>query len=215
MDQPLHLGTLGLSGDVQGDTKHHGGPDKALHHYPLDHYPAWTSEIGRRDVLEKPGAFGENLATSGLTENDVAVGDVFQLGGAIIEVSQGRQPCWKLNERFETPDMARRVQSSGRTGWYYRVLQPGLVAPGDLLVRIHRHAPQWTIRRIWHAFYIETLDYAVLQQLAELTPLAENWRRHALRRIQSRSVENWTKRLDGEAATAQPKALKGEASQEH
>ena len=128
VDRPLMLGALGLAGDSQGDTRHHGGAEKALHHYALDHYPAWVAEIGQRDVLATAGAFGENLATSGLVESDVAVGDVFAIGSAVIEVSQGRQPCWKLNERFAQPDMARRVQASGRTGWYYRVLEPGEIA---------------------------------------------------------------------------------------
>ncbi|MGE0233456.1 MAG: MOSC domain-containing protein [Flavobacteriaceae bacterium] len=173
IDRPLSLGPLGLAGDAQGDMKHHGGAEKALHHYPLDHYSTWASEIGHRDVFGDAGAFGENLSTLDLTEDDVAVGDVFALGSAIIEVSQGRQPCWKLNERFVQPDMAKRVQASGRTGWYYRVLQSGEVLPDSRLERIDRAAPAWTIRRIWQVFYVDTLDRAELAELAELPQLAE------------------------------------------
>ncbi len=197
VDRPLAIGPLGLAGDAQGDTKHHGGPEKALHHYPLDHYLTWTSEIGHRDVLGSLGAFGENLSTLGLTEEDVAVGDVFALGSAIIEVSQGRQPCWKLNERFAQADMARRVQASGRTGWYYRVLQSGEVSPDAQLQRIERAAPAWTIRRIWQVFYVDTLNRAELAELAEMPQLAEGWRRHARRRLETGSVEDWTSRLTG------------------
>lgn len=197
VDQPLALGPLGLAGDAQGDTKHHGGPEKALHHYALDHYPAWVAEIGPRDVFGAPGAFGENLATLGLLEDDVAVGDVFALGSAVIEVSQGRQPCWKLNERFAQPDMARRVQATGRTGWYYRVLEPGDVSPDSRLERIHRSAPDWTISRIWRVFYVDTLNRCELEALAELPQLAEGWRRHARRRLETGSVEDWTSRLTG------------------
>ncbi len=197
VDRPLSLAQLGLAGDAQGDTKHHGGAEKALHHYPFDHYPTWTSEISHRDVLGRAGGFGENLSTLGLTEDDVAVGDVFALGGAIIEVSQGRQPCWKLNERFVQPDMARRVQTSGRTGWYYRVLKPGEVAPDSRLELIDRAAPSWTIRRIWEVFYVDTLNRAELEKLAELPQLAEGWKRHARRRLETGSVEDWTSRLTG------------------
>ena len=107
----------------------HGGPEKAVHHYPFDHYEAWRTELGDIGLLRQPGAFGENLSAVGLTEADVAVGDVFRLGSAIVEVSQGRQPCWKLNERFGQPTVAKSVQASGRTGWYYRVIETGLVAP--------------------------------------------------------------------------------------
>src|SRR5690606_26995430 len=197
VDRSLSLGPVGLAGDAQGDTKHHGGAEKAVHHYALDHYPSWIAEIGQCAVLETAGAFGENLSTLGLTEDDVSVGDVFALGSAIIEVSQGRQPCWKLNERFAQPDMARRVQSSGRTGWYYRVLQPGEVAPDSRLERIDRAAPAWTIRRIWQVFYIDTLNRAELEQLAGLQQLAEGWRRHARRRLETGVVEDWTSRLTG------------------
>lgn len=197
VDQPIALGPLGLAGDAQGDTKHHGGPEKALHHYPLDHYPDWEAEIGHRDVFGTAGAFGENLSTLGLTEDDVAVGDVFALGSAIIEISQGRQPCWKLNERFAQPDMARRVQASGRTGWYYRVLQPGEVAPDSRLERIDRAAPTWTIRRIWRVFYVDTLNRAELEALADLPQLAEGWRRNARRRLETGAVADWTSRLTG------------------
>lgn len=147
-------------------------------------------------MLGTAGGFGENLSTLGLTENDVAVGDVFAFGSGIIEVSQGRQPCWKLNERFAQPDMARRVQDSGRTGWYYRVLQPGEVTPDSRLERIHRAAPAWTISRIWRVFYVDTLNRAELETLAELPQLAEGWRRHASRRLETGSVEDWTARLN-------------------
>lgn len=197
VDQSLALGPLGLAGDAQGDTKHHGGAEKALHHYALDHYPDWEAEIGTRAALGAAGGFGENLSTLGLVEDDVAVGDVFALGNAIIEVSQGRQPCWKLNERFAQPDMARRVQASGRTGWYYRVLQPGEVAPDSRLERIDRAAPTWTIRRIWRVFYVDTLNRAELEALADLPQLAEGWRRNARRRLETGAVADWTSRLTG------------------
>lgn len=198
VERSVILGATGLVGDAQGDTRHHGGAEKALHHYALDHYPAWLAEIGERDVLGAPGAFGENIATSGLVESDVAVGDVFAIGSAVIEVSQGRQPCWKLNERFAQPDMARRVQTSGRTGWYYRVLEEGEIAPDSRLERIHRAAPDWTISRIWRVFYVDTLNRAELEALAELPQLAEGWRRHARRRLETGRVEDWTSRLAGE-----------------
>lgn len=199
VDHLLMLGPDGFDGDEQGDRKHHGGPEKAVHHYALDHYPAWIGDIGSRDVLAGPGAFGENLSTLGLTEDDVAIGDVFSLGDAVIEVSQGRQPCWKLNERFGQADMARRVQDSGRTGWYYRVIQPGGVAPGSVLRRIDRVAEAWTIRRVWRVFYVDPLNWRDLDALATLPPLAESWKRHARKRLENRAVEDWTLRLTGQA----------------
>lgn len=199
---PIRLGLTGFEGDAQGDTKHHGGPEKAVHHYPFEHYATWAAEIGPHARLATPGAFGENLSTLGLSEDVVAIGDVFEIGSAVLEVSQGRQPCWKLNERFDISDMARRVQTSGRTGWYYRVLQPGEVRAIDGLKLVERPNPAWTLRRIWHCFYVDRLNHAELEALARLPQLAESWRRHAERRLETRSVEDWTRRLDGEEHSA-------------
>ncbi|MBK5933956.1 MOSC domain-containing protein [Rhodovulum imhoffii] len=116
--RPLALGLEGFEGDEQADRRVHGGVEKAVHHYPFEHYATWRKELGDLAPLTPPGAFGENLSSTGLTETTVAVGDIFRLGGALLQVSQGRQPCWKLNLRFDVPDMAQRVQKSGRTGWY-------------------------------------------------------------------------------------------------
>lgn len=196
---PVRLGTTGFSGDHQGDRKRHGGPDKAVHHYPRDHYQAWADEIGSIPLLKRPGAFGENLTASGLTESDVAVGDRFRLGGSLLEVSQGRQPCWKLNRRFELADMARRVQQSGRTGWYYRVIEEGMISAGDQMQLVGRCHPEWTIARLWHYLYVDPLNREALAEIANLVILPSSWRDYAAKRLKTHTVEDWTRRLEGEA----------------
>lgn len=195
--QALALSAEGLEGDQHGDRRVHGGPEKAVHHYPNEHYAAWAAELGDLPVLAAPGGVGENISTSGLTEEQVAVGDIFRLGTALVQVSQGRQPCWKLSRRFGVSDMARRVQDSGRTGWYYRVLQPGRVVPDDRIELIDRPAPDWTLRRVWHALYVDRLNQSELQGIADLDLLADGWRRYAVRRLESGRVEDWSSRLDG------------------
>ncbi len=199
VDRPLALGREGLEGDEQADRRVHGGVEKAVHHYPFDHYAVWRNELGPLPPLLTSGGFGENISTTGLTETTVAVGDVFRLGTAIMQVSQGRQPCWKLNRRFGVPDMARRVQQTGRTGWYYRVLQPGTVESGDRLELIERVAPHWTLHRLWHTLYVDRLNLRELASIAALDVLAEGWRKYAVRRLESGRVEDWSKRLDGTA----------------
>lgn len=194
----LFLGPEGFDGDAQGDRKHHGGIEKAVHHYAYEHYAYWIAALGSRDVLTRPGAFGENLSTRGLTERDVAIGDTFRLGSAVIQVSQGRQPCWKLNTRFETADMAIRVQKSGLTGWYYRVLESGYVEPGDELRPLDRISPEWTIQRLWRVLYIDTMNRDELAAMIELDHLPESWRGYARKRLQTRQVEDWSRRLQGE-----------------
>lgn len=197
VSERLWLGSEGLAGDAQADRRVHGGPEKAVHHYPWDHYAAWRADLGDLAQLDAPGAFGENISMSGMTEATVAVGDIFRLGAALIQVSQGRQPCWKLNHRFGVPDMARRVQNTGRTGWYYRVLEPGHVAPADDPVLIDRLAPEWTLRRLWQAMYVDRLNPRELTGIAALEVLAEGWRRYAQRRLDSGRVEDWRPRLEG------------------
>lgn len=197
VNRPLRLGPEGFEGDEQADRRVHGGVEKAVHHYPLDHYQLWREELGDLPALGAPGGFGENISASGLTETTVAVGDIFKLGTALVQVSQGRQPCWKLNHRFGVPDMARRVQQSGRTGWYYRVLEDGLVKTGDRLELVDRVAPDWTLHRLWHTLYIDRLNLDELKGIAALDVLAEGWRKYAVRRLESRRVEDWHKRLDG------------------
>lgn len=191
------LGSLGFRGDEQGDKRHHGGVEKAVHHYPFDYYPIWRDEIGDKPLLQQAGAFGENISTLGLTEKEVAIGDRFRLGDALIEVSQGRQPCWKLNYRFDVPDMALRVQKSGRSGWYYRVLEEGYVESGDYLLLQERLSPKWTLHRLWHVLYIDMLNYDELSEMAALAHLPEGWRRYAVKRLENRKVEDWSKRLTG------------------
>ena len=195
----LWLGREGFAGDGQGDRKRHGGPDKAVHHYAFDHYPAWRAEVGGEgsDVLAGPGAFGENVSTAGLVEAGVAVGDTFRAGGALIQVSQGRQPCWKLDLRFGVPGMAARVQATGRTGWYCRVLEPGFVEAGDALELLDRPSPEWTVERLWRALYVGTLDARELAAMAGLAHLPEGWRGLAAKRLATGRVEDWSRRLAG------------------
>ena len=194
--RPLRICAEGLEGDEQGDRRVHGGPDKAIHHYPRDHYAAWQAEIGPHALLEAAGAFGENLSSLGLTEADVCLGDRLALGSAVVEVSQLRQPCWKLSDRFGLRDMARRVQDSGRTGWYYRVLQPGQLAAGDALTLLERPHPQWTLSRVQQVLYAREVDAEAITAVLQL-PLVPSWRALFERRLQRREVESWGARLHG------------------
>lgn len=196
---PVQVGTLGLDGDEQGDLRVHGGPAKAVHHYAQEHYPLWRAELGVLPVLAAPGAFGENLASTGVTEQDLCLGDQVCVGSVLLEVSQSRQPCWKLNDRFTVPDMARRVQQTGRTGWYYRVLQAGTLQAGDAITLVARPWPQWPLARVIDVLYHQPFDAAVLQALAAL-PLTPSWRRLVEGRLARGQVEDWSARMDGAPA---------------
>lgn len=194
---PWRIGSTGIEGDAQGDLRNHGGPEKAIHQYPLDHHAAWAIDIGDHPLLSRPGAFGENLATNGWTERDVCIGDVARFGGATLQVSQGRQPCFKLDRRFGRTGMARAVQTTGRTGWYWRVLEAGTAEPGNKIVIVERPRPDWPLTRLIRLFYVDTRNREELEAVADLSELAEGWRALARRRLESGATEDWSRRLTG------------------
>ncbi len=174
---------LGIAGDAQADLRVHGGPDKAIHHYPHDHYDWWRSVIGANPVLEAPGAFGENIATMGLTEHGACIGDRFRLGTALVEIAQGRQPCWKQGHRLGDRQAVSTMVKSGRSGWYYRVIEQGTVAAGDMLVLCERRHAEWTVARVT-AMIVggqDRTDAAAWRALGALAVLADGWRARAAR----------------------------------
>lgn len=150
---PIAISFEGLEGDEQADRKHHGGPDMALHLYPADHHAFWHNQIGAHDLLQTPGAFGTNLAVSNINEDQIHIGDQFRLGTALIEVSQTRKPCWKIEHRFGHKDMVSAIITSGRSGWYFRVLEEGSAAAGDALERVAMGHEEWPVRRVFSALF--------------------------------------------------------------
>ncbi|MCU7940318.1 MAG: MOSC domain-containing protein [gamma proteobacterium symbiont of Bathyaustriella thionipta] len=193
----LKIGLLGLSGDEQADRLHHGGKDKAIHHYAAEHYDYWQTCFPDNKHRFRTGSFGENFSTQGMTEQSVCVGDIYRAGSALLQVSQARQPCWKLNSVFQQDDMARQVQSSLRTGWYYRVLETGNIAVGDHIELLERPEPEWLLSRLLVTFYQQPLDRDSLTAITELTLLTEGWKKLAANRLVHQKVEDWTQRLEG------------------
>jgi MOSC domain-containing protein YiiM len=192
----IQIGALGLEGDEQGDLRAHGGVDKAIHCYPLAHYAAWHKELPDTPLLQSSGAFGENFSISGMSECDVCIGDRWRAGSCVFEVSQGRQPCWKLNDRFAVADMALRVQNSLWAGWYLRVLQPGRVVRGAEIHLAARPYPAWTVERLLALIRDGECCAQVLQEILAL-PLPASWRGLFQRRLETGQVELWNQRLYG------------------
>ena len=178
---------LGIDGDEQADLTVHGGVDKAIHHYPRDHYDWWAEALGGHALLTAPGAFGENISTEGLVESDLCIGDRFRLGTALVEVSQGRQPCWKLGHRFGIASVPATVVTSGRSGWYYRVIEDCAVAAGDALDLIERPLPEWSVERVFRLLIggAGKREPGALRELAAMEALATTWRARAAKLLAS------------------------------
>ncbi|HWC28574.1 MAG TPA: MOSC domain-containing protein [Dehalococcoidia bacterium] len=142
VEGPVMVRSLNIDGDQQGDLSVHGGVDKAVYCYPSEHYPAWSEELER----ELPnGTFGENLTVSGLLEPELHIGDVLSVGDAVLQVSQPRYPCFKLGIKIGDQRFVQRFQLSGRSGFYCRVLQEGLIEPGQPIALLERDEAQPTI----------------------------------------------------------------------
>jgi MOSC domain-containing protein YiiM len=171
---PVWLGREGLAGDGQADRKVHGGPEKAVLAYASEHYAFWRQLLGREDV--GPGGFGENLTLVGLTEADVCIGDSFRCGEALLQVSQPRQPCWKQARRWRRKDVPLVMETSGRVGWYFRVIEEGHLEAGAELERVARPCPEWTVERTSRALHGRPLDRAAAAQLADVPWLSPNMR---------------------------------------
>jgi len=180
---PVSVGTLGLAGDEQADLAVHGGPEKAIHHYPHDHYGFWADELEGHALLASPGAFGENITTTGLTEEQVRIGDRFRLGSALVEVCQGRQPCWKVDHKFGRKGVMAAIVRTGRCGWYYRVLEDGEVTEGDLFERVERGPAEWSVARVFRLLIGggHKAEPEALAKLGEWPVLSESWRKRAVK----------------------------------
>lgn len=176
----------GFAPDEQADRRVHGGPEKAVHLYPLDHHAVWRSELDDEAalaLLDQPGAFGSNLSVARITEADVFIGDRYRLGSAIIELNQPRQPCWKIDHRFGVKGMTARVVATGLCGWYFRVLEPGDVQAGDTLERIEIGHKRWSVARVFTALVQGKATHEELEQLAALAPLSPQIKARAIKRL--------------------------------
>lgn len=194
VNDKVWLGKSGLAKDEVADTKNHGGPEKAVFAYPAVHYDYWIDEL-ELDTIGV-GAMGENLSVMHMDEGTVCIGDTYQLGDAIIQISQPRRPCWKPARRFRVIDFALRIQNSGRTGWYFRVLQEGFVWGNAEMTLLERPYPEWTIAKCNVVMYVHKKDLQLAKELASCKFLAENWK-HSLRRRLAGKESSVEKRVYG------------------
>jgi MOSC domain-containing protein YiiM len=172
---PVMMRQLDFDGDRQADLSVHGGPYKAVYAYPSEHYEFWRKEL---PGMELPwGQFGENLTTEGLDEADTHVGDVLRIGKATVQVTQPRVPCFKLAAKFQRDDILKRFLQSGLSGFYFSVIEEGLVAAGDAIERLQEDENGIAVSDINKLFNCGT-DRALLRRVTQLEALPVDWREH-------------------------------------
>ena len=183
---PVQLRALNLDGDRQADLSAHGGPYKAVYGYPSEHYPFWRQELPGVDLPW--GMFGENFTTSGLLEDELHVGDRFQIGAAIVMVRQPRTPCYKLAAKFQRDNMLQRFLVSGRSGFYFSVEQEGSVAEGDAFELLKRNEEGIMIAELNRLFGREKYNQELLRKAIRTEALPENWREYLAERLDQSAV---------------------------
>ena len=172
---------LNVEGDGQSDLSVHGGVDKAVYAYPSEHYAYWRKELPQMDFPW--GAFGENLTTEGLLEDQVHIGDRFRVGSVELAVTQPRMPCFKLGIRFNRPQMVKQFLRSGRTGFYFAVIREGEVGAGDALERVAEDASRVSVADVVALYAADGGNRELLRRASELRALPESWREYFRERL--------------------------------
>lgn len=181
----VKVGTLGLAGDAQADLKNHGGIYKAVYAYPFEHYEAWSRELGRNDFAF--GQFGENLTITGLTEDSVHIGDMFRISTALLEVTQPRVPCFKLAHKMNLPEFPKQFMTSGRTGFYLRVIEEGEIAAADSIERVKTDPHGVSVREMMRVMHIDREDFAAMAKAVAVPALTPSWREEMKERLRAQS----------------------------
>lgn len=172
----MQVGVEGLVGDAQADRRVHGGPEKALHHFPQETYAVLAEAFPEQRAAFVAGSIGENFSTTGLSEDTVYIGDVFAIGTARVQLAQPRTPCWKIDARFGADGITRFVAEHGIAGWYYRVVEPGEVGVGDGLELIDRHPDAPSLRAFWNLLREHRPKRESLLRLSATPGLTPAWR---------------------------------------
>ncbi|MBV9503134.1 MAG: MOSC domain-containing protein [Acidobacteriaceae bacterium] len=166
-----------VQGDRQSDLRVHGGPSKAVYSYSSEHYPFWAEQLPGTPL--PVGAFGENLTTEGMLEEDVHIGDVFRAGSAILKVTQPRMPCYKLAIRMNRSDMVKRFWASGRSGTYFSIVEEGEFESGDPIEPLESDPRQLSVADVVRLHKRETDDPDLFSRAME-APLSGSWK-HEIR----------------------------------
>ena len=180
VEGPVPVKSLNLRGDRQADLSVHGGPYKAVYGYPSEHYEYWRKEFPQAELPW--GAFGENLTTQGLLEEELHIGDRLRIGSALLMVTQPRVPCYKITIRFDRDDMIKRFIDSNTSGFYFSVIEEGEISAGLSVEIVHRDPAAVSVNDINHLYYGRSHSPELLQRAVGVEALPESWRKHLRKR---------------------------------
>ena len=176
-----------IDGDGQGDLKVHGGTYKAIYGYPYEHYSHWKNELDRDDLSY--GQFGENLTVSGMLEEKIHIGDIFQIGSDVkLQITQPRVPCFKLGYKMGLPEFPKQFLESRRVGFYFRVLEEGCITANDPISRIEIASEQMSVTEILNLRYFDSDNHAQINRARKLPALSPSWKKDFIRILEARNL---------------------------
>lgn len=179
----IQVDSLNFKGDRQADLSVHGGPDKAIYVYPAQYYEFWQGEFPKMSL--NWGMFGENLTVSGLSDDEVYIGDRFQIGSTELVVTQPRLPCYKLGVKFGQDDIIRRFLKRGYTGFYLAVLREGKIGKGDKIISLSRDEHETKVSDIVTLYISRKADLALMKRATEVEALPGSWKEYFLQVIRN------------------------------
>lgn len=176
--QELEVGFDQIKGDQVANPEYHGGSDRVVCVYPFEHYAHWEAVFGK---TLSASAFGENLTTTGMKEDQVCIGDVFQIGEAVLQVSQGRYPCSTINKRNNNHLLLKRIIETGCTGYFFRVLEEGKITADSKINKQLSHPAQITVSSIHHLYFHDpSPSMEMIEKILAVEELAGQWRKYLL-----------------------------------
>lgn len=187
VQEPIFLSKTGFICDEQA-YEHHGGKDKALCLYPFDYYSYWSDILNN---FSNTALFGENLTVKGLKEDNAYIGDIFNFGEAVIQVSEPRNPCYKLASKYEMPNMVIRMRDTGYTGFLLRVLKEGMVTPNDSLELLEEHPQQVSVSLVNDVKFFDRFNKEKLEKVLSVDALSESLRAILLNQFLSKTTNGW------------------------
>lgn len=176
--EELFVGFDQISGDQVANPEYHGGSERVVCVYPFEHYAHWENVF---DKTLTPSAFGENLTVLGMKEDQVCIGDVYQIGEAVLQVSQGRYPCSTINKRNNNNLLLKRIVGTGYTGYFFRVLEEGKITADSQIKKLVSHPEQITVSSIHHLYFHDSSpSMEVIEKIVGIEELAGQWRKYLL-----------------------------------
>lgn len=171
----------GFIGDGVADLKHHGGPDRAVCVYPHEHYKLWEQEF---QTTLPTATFGENVTVTNMLEQDVHIGDIYQIGNAVIQITQGRVPCSTITKRTSITPLLKRIVETGFTGYLCRVLEEGTVRADSSITLLEPHPQQVSILFANQVYFHRQKDIEGMKQVLAVPELAAEWRKQLEKRLE-------------------------------